>query len=197
MAYGETRRFCCRVPVRYGVTIFSVLGMLGAGLTDAVLLLGILKRDQLFTPTTSLERIADIVLAVLLLALVFISIFGLVGAAKKDPSLVSSYSQTLRWHFALIFASGTFWVVTFFLENNEDFVARCKGVNRLVGIAFCDKNPIVLKYVVVGLTVLGWMAEFLTCVLVSQLEIQLLDEKERSKLKTLQTVKKSGSFFDD
>ncbi|TEB38201.1 hypothetical protein FA13DRAFT_1761465 [Coprinellus micaceus] len=152
--FGGTK-FCCCLPVRFGVITMSGFGILVAGFLSLILWfqVSVAKEEAL----TSGE-LAAFVIAALVQTFLFVgSILGFVGAIVRKQSFLQVYAWFLYVHLILNLgvAIYLFVVLTQFHSNairvacentigNAEAQDQCKGVLTVAGKVFIAVTAIVL-----------------------------------------------------
>ncbi|KAJ8457057.1 hypothetical protein ONZ45_g18467 [Pleurotus djamor] len=171
MTYVRSRKFCCCLPVRFGVICIAILGMAGGGLITVT---GIMQAVK--TQGNKLSLIIQIIVYGLLALL---SVFGLIGAIGKIRGFISAYFTMLTAILAFSICSGAYSLYR--LYNEKDTIEECIGheddENSFTRIA-CGKGAGVMKGIMVGLFILVWLIQIWGCFIVNSYSKQLWEEED-------------------
>jgi len=126
---GNRRHFCCCIPVRAAVFIFSLLSLLASGLAAGAFFWfvhAIDTRPDLLNDSqvkiTSGARIGIIVAGVIFAIIAIISLFGFVGSVIRNRRMVKTYSVLVWLCFLFSLALTGF---TFYLVFSKSSLLRC------------------------------------------------------------------------
>ncbi|KAH9950790.1 hypothetical protein B0H21DRAFT_460358 [Amylocystis lapponica] len=103
-----SRHFCCCIPVRAAVFIFSLFSLLGTGALAALAwytLYEIDRKSGKYSNVMSQGKIIDIVVGSISTFMALISLFGFVGSITRNKGFVKSYSYMTWILFALSLVS--------------------------------------------------------------------------------------------
>ncbi|KII85614.1 hypothetical protein PLICRDRAFT_31775 [Plicaturopsis crispa FD-325 SS-3] len=179
MGYVRTRRFCCCLPVRFGVFVMGILGIVGGGLVAGAAWKQVMGLTDAISMT---NKIALYIQAVLYTLLAVLSLFGLVGTIIKGQRLVSAYSVMLWVHFGFSVGTGAFFLYSLFHETGQEDIAKCiNGSDSTIQKDVCKGSFAVLRGVIVGVLVLIWLIELYGGFIVSNYAGQL-EEEDAAKL---------------
>jgi len=176
MAYIRSRKFCCCLPVRFGVFVMSVAAMLGGGL---VAIAGWIQVKNLHEhPLSKGDENALYIHAVMFSILALVGAFGLFGAISKKTGLVSLFGSMLAFHLGFSIATGVFTIYTLFKRNSDEALANCvNGSTDQKVIDGCKEGLKVLKIVIVVVYVVTWLVELYGCLIVTSYVKQLKEEE--------------------
>ncbi|PCH38990.1 hypothetical protein WOLCODRAFT_141041 [Wolfiporia cocos MD-104 SS10] len=124
-----SRHFCCCIPVRAGVFLFSLLSFLLTGLLAAVTWFIVHQIDikaANYTNYTKENKIIIIVLAVIFTIMALASFFGFIGSITANRRFVKAYS-TMSWIlFLLSLASAGLFLYQIYTQKNitEDCIDK-------------------------------------------------------------------------
>jgi len=176
MVYVRSRKFCCCLPVRFGVFVIAILGILGGGLVSVG---GWLQIKQL--PESSLDqrnKIALWIQTIMYTLLAILSLFGLIGVFSKTRSFISVYSTILYSHLGFSIATGIFFLYTLFYQTGDNDIQSCiNGSTDDTKIEACRKGFETIRGVIVGVFVLIWLIELYGCIIVANYAEQLEEEE--------------------
>ncbi|KAJ7502792.1 hypothetical protein B0H11DRAFT_1986377 [Mycena galericulata] len=166
----QSRKFCCCIPVRFGVVVIGIIGLAGGGI---IAVAGLIQADR--SPGSKLAYIIQIIVYGLLAIL---SVFGIIGAIFRKRGLIRAYFAMLTVHVLFSVASGVFSLYRFFQDAPAD-VQTCinKSTDSTV-INACQKGMSVMKGVMVAVFVFVWLMEIWGCIIVNNYSKQLGQEQE-------------------
>ncbi|KAJ2918025.1 hypothetical protein MD484_g2409, partial [Candolleomyces efflorescens] len=146
-------KFCCCLPVRFGVIFMSGFGILVAGLLSIVLWFQVSSPASMTTGERAAWVIAGIVETILFLA----SILGFVGSIVRKQSFIQTYAYILYGHFFLNIGAAIYlgYVIIHFhgiatrVTCDETIIdeaaqADCRGFLRVTATVFIVIAAIVL-----------------------------------------------------
>jgi len=176
MAYVRSRKFCCCLPVRFGVFVMSVAALLGGGLVAVV---GWIQVKALHdNPLPKSEEDSLYIHAVMYTLLALIGAFGLIGAICKKISLVSSFGSALGFHLGFSIATGIFTIYTLFKTTSTAAMSNCvNGSTDQTTIDACQSGVKILKGLVVAIYVVTWIVELYGVIIVNNYVKQLKEEE--------------------
>ncbi|KAI9457608.1 hypothetical protein BJY52DRAFT_1098811, partial [Lactarius psammicola] len=176
MGYVPSRKFCCCIPVRFGVFIMSVLGFAGGSIIAGVGWHAATHRDQ--AHLTKNQEISVVITSFSYTVLAIVSIFGLIGAITKRQSFVSLYSTVVWYHLGFSIATGAYFIYTLFHKVGNDNVNNCvNGDTSQSKQDECKRAFEVGRGVTIGLYIFFWLIELWGCVIVSEYSGQLQEEE--------------------
>jgi len=176
MTYVRTRVFCCCLPVRFGLFIMSVLGILGGGF---VAVAGWAQIAQLAKhPLSERDKVALVIQTIMYTMLGLLSFCGLVGTFNRSRSLISVYSTMLCAHLGFSIVTGIFYLYTLFHQTGNTDIQKCidESTDDATTEA-CKKGFGIIRAVIVVIFVLVWLIELYGCIIVSNYISQLDEEK--------------------
>jgi len=176
MAYVRSRVFCCCLPVRFGVFVMAVLGILGGGFIAVV---GWAQIAQLAKhPLDQRDKIALIVQTIIYTLLALLSFCGLIGTFNKSRSLISVYSTMLCAHLGFSIVTGIFYLYTLFHQTGQTDIQKCIDESTDdATVEACKKGFGVIRAIIVVVFVIVWLLELYGCIIVSNYTDQLDEEK--------------------
>jgi len=176
MVYVRSRKFCCCLPVRFGLFCISILGIIGGGLVSVGGWLQIKQLPQ--HPLDNRDEVALWVQTIMYTLLAILSLFGLIGVFNKSRTLVSLYSTMLNSHLGFSIATGVFFLYTLFHRTGDNDIQNCvNGSTDDLKKEACKKGFEVMRGVIVGAFVLVWLIELYGCIIVANYVEQLDDEE--------------------
>ncbi|KAJ7928604.1 hypothetical protein B0H13DRAFT_990647 [Mycena leptocephala] len=164
-----SRKFCCCIPVRFGVVIIGIIGLAGGGV---IAVGGVIQANR-----SSGNKLAYIIQIFVYGLLAVLSVLGIIGAIIKKRGLIKAYFATLTVHVLFSIASGVFSLYRFFQDAPDD-VTKCinNSTDDLV-IKSCQKGISVMKGVLVAVFVFVWLMEIWGCIIVNNYSRQLGEEQ--------------------
>ncbi|KAI0946555.1 hypothetical protein AcW1_009989 [Taiwanofungus camphoratus] len=151
-----SRHFCCCIPVRAAVFVFSFLSCLAAAVAAALawyLTYEVDHHAQNYTNVTEDGKIMVIVVGVLFTIVALISLFGFIGSISRNRRFVKAYSA-LMWlvFFISLAASGLFLYVIY---SGKALLRDCSTTDTQGNTTTeqCDLHPSVWMKVVVTVAV--------------------------------------------
>ncbi|KAJ7705296.1 hypothetical protein B0H17DRAFT_1193001 [Mycena rosella] len=158
MGYVRSHKFCCILPVRFGVFVMSIAALLGGGLLAVA---GWIQVKNLHErPLSKGDEKALYIYAIIFSVLTLVGGFGLFGTLSKKRSLVSLFGSMLGFHLGFSIATGAFSMFTLFKRNSDEALANCiNGSTDQDVIDGCRDGLKVLKIVVVVAYVVTWLIE--------------------------------------
>ncbi|KAJ6504276.1 hypothetical protein DFH06DRAFT_1266144 [Mycena polygramma] len=179
MAYVRSRKFCCCLPVRFGVFVMSLAALLFGGLIAIGAWLE-LKNDKSLAKN---DHNAVIVYGVMFSLLALVGGFGFLGTLSKQTGLVSIFGTMLGFHLGFSIATGIFTIVTLFKRNTDEALANCiNGSTDQTTIDSCHEGLKILKVVVVVAYCVSWLVELYGCLIVSSYVKQLREEEDANTM---------------
>ncbi|CAL1711123.1 unnamed protein product [Somion occarium] len=163
MGYVASRKFCCCLPVRFGVFCHSLLGLAAGGV---ICVFGWLEVHKLVTKQLELESRQQIALWFISVAWSFtalISLMGLFGCLFKIRAFITSYAYTTTINTLVNIAIGIFFVWTLFHKDNskESFLDKCDGNGDGDGVKvthwFCQRGFDLIRVLIVIAFVIIWI----------------------------------------
>ncbi|KAI8986832.1 hypothetical protein BD414DRAFT_416241 [Trametes punicea] len=185
MVYVRSRKFCCCLPVRFGVFCQSLLGIAFGGLfsVGAWLTVHQFLEGTINPPLSSSEKTAIWFIAVISTLIVLISILGLVGSIFKVLPLVSLYAGSITLGTVANIAVGVFAMYQLFHGEGAAEVSKCEadagdGVNQDFTHFACNESFKIARTIYVVLSVLFWLIEIYGCHIAFEYVGQLREEQE-------------------
>ncbi|EJD07992.1 uncharacterized protein FOMMEDRAFT_116419 [Fomitiporia mediterranea MF3/22] len=194
MAYGvKSHKFCCCLPVRFGVFILSSLQLFSSGAVAAgsyyVIITGRYDVEK--------YKIVAIVTAVIMTLLFLASLLGFIGSILRRLNLVRVFSSTLNWLLGINIIAGIASIVLLFISDKQKIIDSCiNGSTDQDVINFCNHVDR-YKWTMLGFIVFNWAVQLYECIIVSRYVLQLQEEKEEqwrlSSMKTYTEVPRRDS----
>ncbi|KAF4621292.1 hypothetical protein D9613_000566 [Agrocybe pediades] len=174
MSRVQTRTFCCCIPVRAGVIILSILGIIGGAGVSAVGIIN-LKRSEG-------SRTAAILQIIIYLLLALVSIFGLTGGIIRKLAFIRVYLAMLIIH--LLFSMGTgMYAIHRNFKDAPKYISDCASGSKDAGvIKVCNDGAALLKGVMIASFIVGWLLETWACVIVARYSKQLAEEEATNSI---------------
>ncbi|KAJ7651831.1 hypothetical protein B0H17DRAFT_1101952 [Mycena rosella] len=191
MVYVRSRKFCCCLPVRFGVFVMSVAALLGGGLVAIAAWIQIAHLSE--NPLANNDKISLYIVAAMFTILALVGAFGLIGALARKPNLVSIFGGMLNVHLGLSVLTGAFAIYSLFKQSTDQLnnaLAQCISDTALNGsteehiVDACKTAINVAKGVVVAAYVVSWLVELYGCFIVHNYVRQLHEEKDAEHMNT-------------
>jgi len=164
-----TRTFCCCIPVRAGVILLAILGLIGGSGVAAIGIIN-LKRSEG-------SKTALVIQIIVYLLLAIVSIFGLIGAIAKRLAFVRLYLAMLIMHLLFSMGTGIYAIHRNFTDAPK-YISDCEsGSTEKAVIAVCSQGATLLKSVMIGSFILAWLLETWACFIVVHYSKQLAEEE--------------------
>jgi len=176
MVYVRSRKFCCCLPVRFGVFVMSLGVMLLGG---AVAIVAWIQVKNLHGATfTKSEEISLYIHAAMFSILAIMGAFGLLGATSKQTGLVSLFGSMLAFHLGFSIVGGIYTMYTLFRRNSDELLASCiKGSTDQHIIDGCHNGLKILKIITVVAYCVSWLVELYAVLVVNSYVKQLKEEE--------------------
>lgn len=177
MVHVRSRKFCCCLPVRFGVFMLSLFAMVGGSFVAAY---GYIQIAQLGkNPLSRDEQIALWIQSVMFTFLGLLAIFGFIGCLVKNRKMVSTFAISLAIHLGLSIAAGIYSIVSIFRQDPQQGINNClnsgtEGVTEDT----CRTSLNIMKGVMVGIYVLTWLIQLYAYFVVERYVDQLDDERD-------------------
>jgi len=170
MAYAyEHRTFCRCLPLRFGVLIFSFLGLVGGVL---VLTSSIIQAEE-FVKVRSAFIVTGVVHGVVAL----FALFGFIGAIRQNRQWIVAYLPMQVTSCLISIASGIFVLFVTF-KHKEAEVKRCQFTAPDIATAnLCDEGVALVRDMLLSLFIVTWLISIWGCVVTSQYKDQLNAEE--------------------
>ncbi|KAI0056130.1 hypothetical protein BV25DRAFT_1646828 [Artomyces pyxidatus] len=176
MAYVRSRKFCCCLPVRFGVFVMTLIGLLGGTIVAAAGWYHTGHKDNV--NLTKNQEISLIISSVAYTALAIISLFGLIGVFAKNRGYVSLYSTLVWCHLGVNIATGVYFIYTLFHQVGDNDVNNCVGSSTdKIKQDACKAAFDVGRGITIGLYVFFWLIELWGCIIVADYVSQLEEEE--------------------
>jgi len=185
MVYVRSKKFCCCLPVRFGVFVMSLGALIGGGFVAVIAWIQVTHLKA--NPLPKDSETSLYVYAALYTIISFVGAFGLIGAIGKKRALVQIFGALLNISLGLSVLSGAFAIYAMFKNPNTAALAKCvNGSTRLAVIDAC-KTAIKVSEVLITFVYIGsWLFQLYGCIIVHHYVQQLEEETdvkdmERSK----------------
>ncbi|KAJ7489462.1 hypothetical protein FB451DRAFT_1081087 [Mycena latifolia] len=176
MGYVRSHKFCCCLPVRFGVFVMSAAASLGGGLVAVASWIQVKNLHE--HPVSKGDERALYINAIIFSILALVGAFGLFGTMSKKTSLVSLFGSMLGFHLGFSIATGVYAMFTLFKRNSDEALADCvNGSMDADTIDGCKNGLKLLKVLVVTAYVVTWLIELYGCIIVSSYVKQLKEEE--------------------
>ncbi|TEB37534.1 hypothetical protein FA13DRAFT_1726647 [Coprinellus micaceus] len=166
----RSRTFCCCIPVRAGVILLSILGILG-GTTVAAVGIVSLKKSAGAEKSMIIQIVVYILLAV-------ISFLGLIGGIGRKLLCVRIYFGMLVFHLAFSVGGGIFAIWRVF-QDSPNYIKECllgKEADK-DALKTCEAGASLLKGLMITVFILFWALETWACIIVHHYTKQLEEEE--------------------
>jgi len=174
MVYVRSRKFCCCLPVRFGVFVIALFGIVGGAVVSAAGWIQIAKPEQTVAVSEA-DKISLWIETIIYTLLALISVFGFIGVFTKNRSFISAYSTTLFLHWGFSVGTGAFFLYQLFHGQGREDVANCEnGATDDI----CSGALDVYRGVAVSVLIVVWLVQLYGCFIVSNYADQLADEEE-------------------
>jgi hypothetical protein len=171
----HSRKFCCCLPVRFGVFVLSILAMAGGAFVAAYGYIQIARQNKY--PLTRDDRIALWIQSVMFTFLSLLAVFGFLGALTKNRRMVSNFAIGVAIHLGFSVAAGIYALVSLFKQDPQIAIDNCmnSGADG-VTIDGCRSAISIMKGVMVGVYVCTWLIQLYAYFVVERYVDQLDDE---------------------
>ncbi|KAI0929371.1 hypothetical protein AcV7_005246 [Taiwanofungus camphoratus] len=179
MGYVRSRKFCCCLPVRFGVLCSAILGI-AYGL--AFTILGWLEVHRHATGKLGLTTEETVALVIFSLAYTFmflLNIMGFIGAIGKIHSFVKGYAISLTVNTIITMAIGIYWCWKLFHTDKHACHTNEADTADKVEHWVCQKGFDAIRIVFVIILVIVWLFQIAGCAIVYDYVSQL-DEQAAS-----------------
>jgi len=166
----QSRKFCCCIPVRFGVVVIGIIGLAGGGI---IAVGGVIQAER--SPGNKLAYIIQIAVYALLAIL---SVLGIIGAIFKKRGLIRSYFVMLTVHVLFSIASGVFSLYRFFQDAPDEVNTCINNSTDATVIKACQKGVSVMKGVLIAVFAFVWLIELWGCIIVNNYSNQLAQEQD-------------------
>jgi len=176
MVYVRSRTFCCCIPVRAGVFILSLLGVLGGGLVSVAAWVQV---NQLRTYSASQSDVVAFWLnASIFTLLTLMSIFGFIGCLVKSRNSVNAYGWGLLSFIVMSIITGAYslWAIFNKPPSQDDYLTCLNGTRSDNGQITCGNATPLYKGLMVGLYIFTWLFMIYAYVIVDNYVDQLDEE---------------------
>ncbi|KAJ7472239.1 hypothetical protein B0H11DRAFT_2282809 [Mycena galericulata] len=176
MVYVRSRKFCCCLPVRFGVFVMSLAALLGGGL---VAVAGWIEVKNLHdNPVSKQDEYALYIHAIMYSLLALIGAFGLYGTISKKIGLVSSFGSALAFHLGFSVVTGIYTIYTVFKRNSTAAMTNCvNGSTDQTVIDGCQNGLKIVKGLVIAIYVVTWIIELYGVIIINNYVRQLKEEE--------------------
>ncbi|TDL22532.1 hypothetical protein BD410DRAFT_722584 [Rickenella mellea] len=179
MAYVRSRKFCCCLPVRFGVFVMSLFAMLFGGAVAVYAWVQVIHlKDQ--AVIANREKYSLIANAVVWSLISLASIFGFIGTIIKNRSFVSAYSTMLFVLLGFNIGSGILYIHSLFQSDVEDRnINQCiAGSTSTLKKETCRAGFKVGRTVLIVVYIVVWLFMLYGCMIVANYVGQLSEEED-------------------
>ncbi|KAI0777562.1 hypothetical protein BD413DRAFT_468134 [Trametes elegans] len=186
MGYVRSRKFCCCLPVRFGVFCEGLIGLALGGLlaVGGWIAIHSMLKGTLEPPLSSSEKGALWGFAIVFTLVVLVSALGLVGSLFKILGCVRFYAGTITAVTVANVAIGIFAIYQLFHGAGASQVGRCEQDAARGGVLdgqfadfACDTGFKAGRTVVVVVCVVFWLVIIYGCYIAHEYVRQLEDEE--------------------
>ncbi|KAH9919443.1 uncharacterized protein BXZ73DRAFT_52563 [Epithele typhae] len=187
MPYVRSRKFCCCLPVRFGVFCEALLGLGLGGFAAIAAFLSIQQVMAGKLPDVSHdELIALWIVAVTMTLFAFTGLMGLIGSIGRIRGLVSLYASVITFVTVANVVGGIYVIYQLFHAAGAEQVAKCEadaqGGKTDVNHFVCDEGFKVGRTVAIVVYVIFWLIEIYGCFIAFWYVSQLTEEKDAELL---------------
>ncbi|CCL99516.1 uncharacterized protein FIBRA_01534 [Fibroporia radiculosa] len=178
MSTVRTRKFCCCLPVRFGVFCSALIGV---AYSTAFCVLGWLEFHRYVTKQTQLDKDEVIGLVAFALSYTFMllfSVMGLIGSIGAIRAFVKGYGVSLATNTVVTIGIGIFmcWRL-FHTDRTECDLNATQEADKAVEWV-CQKGFDIIRIILVVILVLVWLFQIAGCAIVFDYAGQLAEEDE-------------------
>lgn len=173
----RSSKFCCCLPVRFGVFVLSLLAMVGGSFVAAF---GWIQVSQLGkNPMDKADEIALWIHSSMFTILGALAVLGFIGALIKNRGMVSGFAIALAIHLGFSIASGIFRLYSLFRQNPQEALASClnEAGEDSEAAKTCQNGLAILKGVMVAIYIITWLIQLYAYFVVERYADQLEDEE--------------------
>ncbi|EPS94984.1 hypothetical protein FOMPIDRAFT_95790 [Fomitopsis schrenkii] len=173
----RSRKFCCCLPVRFGVFCSALLGI---AYSTAFCVLGWLEVHKYAIKQLILSKDEVVGLVLFALAYTFMllfSVMGLIGAIGAVRPFVKGYGISLTTNTVFTIAIGIYWCYRLFHTDTSKCNQQAQSDDDSQSLA-CEKGYDVVRVIIVIIVVLVWLLQIAGCAIVFDYCGQLTDEAE-------------------
>ncbi|KZT03686.1 uncharacterized protein LAESUDRAFT_728974 [Laetiporus sulphureus 93-53] len=178
MGYVRSRKFCCCLPVRFGVFCSALLGV---AYSTAFCVLGWIEVHRHATGELDISKDEVAGLVIFSLAYTFMllfSIMGLIGSIGAVRPFVKGYGISLTINTAITIGIGIWWCWRLFHTDKHVCDTTETDTAEKVEHWVCQKGFNVVRIVIVIVLVLVWLFQIAGCAIVFDYVGQLNEESE-------------------
>ncbi|KAF9447626.1 hypothetical protein P691DRAFT_671138 [Macrolepiota fuliginosa MF-IS2] len=184
MAYVRSRKFCCCIPVRFGVFLLSFLGM-GGGILLSVLGWWSIA---LIIPVSKPDEIALYFSSVMYTLLALVSLFGFAGAIIKSIRMVASFASALLVHLVFSVGIGIYAIYTVFKQDPQDIFNKCVGnAGDAYAESICKDSFAIIKGVTIAVYIITWLLQLYAYFVVLRY-VEQLEHEESLKRQVIDNI---------
>ncbi|KZT70656.1 hypothetical protein DAEQUDRAFT_667358 [Daedalea quercina L-15889] len=182
----RSRKFCCCLPVRFGVFCSALLGI---AYSTAFCVLGWLEVHKYAIKQLVISKDEMVGLVLFALAYTFMLLFSVMGDSLNLPSLIGAigavrpfvkgYGISLTINTVFTIGIGIYWCYRLFHSGNHKCDNQPTSTDEQeIQHWVCEKGFEVVRVVIVIIVVLVWLLQIAGCAIVFDYCGQLSDEAE-------------------
>jgi len=190
MGHVRSRKFCCCLPVRFGVFCSALIGLMAGGAFGG---LGWYEVHEWVTNQITLdteEKVVLILFSVTYTIMALLAFFGLVGSLAGSRALVHEYAVSVTVSTVTSIGVGIYFIYRLFFHDMASCTTTQTTDTAEVVSYVCRKGFEVIRIVIVVFLVIVWLFQIAGCFIVYDYVGQLNEESalefdsERERIRT-------------
>ncbi|KAJ7583547.1 hypothetical protein C8J56DRAFT_790633 [Mycena floridula] len=187
MGYVRTRTFCCCLPVRFGVFMLSIVGLVGGAMVAVTAWLQVMQLKA--HPLAFQDELALWCHTVVYTLLALASLFGFIAAIVKNRRLIMAFWIILTGLLLISIGSGAYTLYSIFIRKSQQTIVNClNGATDQLTNDVCRNGLAILKGVAVAIYVITWLLEIYAIIIISSYGKQLAEDNDAYNVSQLSTV---------